>query len=121
MIPFTISREFHIGREKQPWFEVEIVEGRLKATGYTIIVREDHTKAWTLRGSNDRDAPIDQWTTLHRYDGGVFGFQVICNLTITFSCASSEPMKYFRMVSDPMPNDTSIDLHMFDIHGVLCP
>ena len=120
-IPFTISREFYIGRERQPWFEVEIVEGRLKATGYTISVRSDHTKAWTFRGSNDRNAPIDQWTTLHRYDCGVFGLQVICRLTITFSCASSEPMKYFRMVSDPMPNGGYISFHTFDIHGVLCP
>ena len=107
--------------ETQPWLEVEIVEGRLKATGYTIHVGHDHTKAWTFRGSNDRDAPINQWTILHRYDGGAFGLQYILKETITFCCASSEPMKYFRMVSDPMPKSTRISMYSIEIHGVLCP
>ena len=107
--------------ETQPWLEVEIVEGRLKATGYTIDVGNDHTKAWTFRGSNDRDAPINQWTILHRYDGGAFGLQYILKETITFCCASSEPMKYFRMVSDPMPKSTRISMYSIEIHGVLCP
>ena len=117
----AVPRFYYTLPETQPWLEVEIVEGRLKATGYTIYLGNDHTKAWTFRGSNDRDAPINQWTILHRYDGGAFGLQYILKETITFCCASSEPMKYFRMVSDPMPKSTRISMHSIEIHGVLCP
>ena len=110
-------------REKQPWVEVEIVEGRLKATGYTLMANSEHTKSWTLYGTNDRRVPVDKWTILHRYDGGVSGFRFICNQKTTFPCISSEPMKYFRMIADPAPsgNITYISLCKFDIHGVLCP
>ena len=115
------GRKFGTYYEKQPWLEVEIVEGRLKATGYTIVAKPDHTNTWTFRGSNDRNVPIDKWTILHQYDGGGADVQVIYHQKATFPCIASEPMKYFRMIADPLPTaNSTVDLHMFDIHGVLC-
>ena len=108
--------------ENAPWVEAEIVHGKLKITGYSISWGSPAFPGWTLRCSNDRNLPIENWEVLHRY---VIGSQPISLLDvcgIKVECKASKPMKYFRVVADALPDGKLHALVVrFDVNGTLCP
>ena len=80
------------------WVEVELVHGRLIPTGYRIKRGKGAPRAWSLRGSNDRDADIGQWLVLHKMSEHE---QPQTSDILSFECANAlTPFKYFRVVME---------------------
>ena len=107
--------------ENAPWAEVEIVHGRMKITGYWISWAKSEVTGWTLRCSNNRDLPIEDWEVVHRY---VIGSEPVSLLGcgILLECQASGPMKYFRVCADALPEGKVTGISMrLEFQGTLCP
>ena len=104
----------------ESWIEVELVHGRLIPTGYRIKRGASSApRAWSLRGSNDRDADIGQWHVLHKISEHE---QPRTKDILSFECAAPlTPFKYFRVVAEaPLWNGHwKLNFRHLELDGIL--
>ena len=111
--PNTTMEVFTSGGDSD-WLEVGFLHGRVVVSGYRMKGRSAH---WTLRASNERSAPIEDWTVIDRHSGATQSPHTssICE----FPCSSSTPFRFFRFVQEE--RSRALILDYFDIDGTYIP
>ena len=106
------------GLRRNEWFEVGLVHGKVIVTGYRIRKYKACLRSWSLRGSNNRNTPLEAWTVIHRY----------CETEPTdkelqFECSSETPFKFFRIVHEGqgLKCGDRLSFNHFDLDGVFIP
>ena len=112
-VPNKTEQVFTCGGDHE-WLEIGFIHGRIVVSGYRMKGRSTH---WTLRASNDRSAPIGNWTVIDSHSGATQSphKSTICE----FPCSSSTPFRFFRFVQEE--KQRALILDYFDIDGTYVP
>ena len=103
---------------KHEWVEVGFLHGRVVLSAYKIQKHENCLRGWSLRASNDRNVPLEEWPVLHRHREAKKTLAVL-----TFECACSTPFRFFRIVQEEKQWNSRLSLSFkyFDIDGTFIP
>ena len=124
------GRELHIPNNRNfvctmdgeyEWVEIGFLHGRVTTNRYRIQKDQDKIRDWSLRGSNDRNASIDDWTVLHRHREVSEAEKT--SKVLEFECSSHTPFRFFRVVQEQKnwSGKLMLSLKHFDIDGVFIP
>ena len=100
------------------WVEVGFLHGRVVLNGYRIQKHENCLRGWSLRASNDRNVPLEEWPVLHRHHEANKTFAIL-----TFECACPTPFRFFRIVQEENQwnGHPTLSFKYFDIDGAFIP
>ena len=106
---------------EREWVEVGFLYGRVVLSGYRIQKHQDHLRDWSLRASNDRNVPVEEWLVLHRHREATEAEKT--SAVLTFECASPTPFRFFRVVQEGKnwKGRLQLVLKYFDIDGEFIP
>jgi hypothetical protein len=100
------------------WIEVDFLDHQLFVNSYRLRRHSDSLiRSWSLRGSNDRDVGVDEWTTI---DSRHESYQSEIDILATFDCIGG-PFRYFRLVNDGPRWDgaTRLNFYHLELFGFL--
>ena len=114
----TMTRVSTWGLKNNEWVEVGFVRGKVMVAGYRIRKHKDLLRCWSLRGSNNRNAPLEEWTVIHKHCE-----EEKTDKELQFECSSVTPFKFFRIVQEGKRwgGSTRIVFNYFDVDGVFIP
>lgn len=100
------------------WLEAGLVCGKVAIFGYRIRKNEKYLRSWSLRGSNDRNLPLEEWTVIHRHCE-----EEKTSKELQFECFSGTPFRFFRIVQEGNRWDGARNLRFnyFDFDGIFVP
>ena len=106
---------------EREWVEVGFLYGRVVLNGYRIQKPLNTLRSWSLRASNDRNIPLEEWSVLHRHREATQAEQTAA--VLTFECASTTPFRFFRVVQEEMnwKGRLQLVLKYFDVDGEFIP
>ena len=123
------GRELHIPNEEcvctnagdQEWVEVGLLHGQLVLTRYRIKKNKEWLRGWSLRASNNRNTPIDEWSVIHRHREVTEAEKT--SEILEFECSSVTPFRFFRIVQEEKRWDGKrfLRFHYFDVDGTFIP
>ena len=90
-------------------------------SGYRIQKYQEYLRGWSLRVSNDRNAPLEEWRVLHRHREATEAEKT--SEVLTFECACPTPFRFFRVVQEEKRWDGNLHLNIryFDVDGAFIP
>ena len=103
------------------WVEVGFLHGRVVLSGYRIQKHQECLRGWSLRASNDRNAPLEEWRVLHRHREATEAEKT--SKVLTFECACPTPFRFFRVVQEEKrwTGDLHLSIKYFDVDGAFLP
>ena len=106
------------GWSDHEWLEIGLVCGKVAIFGYRIRKREDFLRSWSLRGSNDRNLPLEEWTVIHRHCE-----EEKTSEELHFECFSGKPFQFFRIVQEGnrWNGGRCLNFKYLDFDGIFVP
>ena len=103
------------------WVEVGFLDGRVRLSGYRIQKHQYFLRGWSLRASNYRRAPLEEWQVLHKHREETEAEKT--SEVLTFQCAFPTPFRFFRVVQEEenWRGNTLLNINYFDVDGTFIP